>query len=98
MARKGGWSRKGSKNRFRYLDARENEITDEAKLARIDGLRIPPAWRDVWISPRPGAQGARISKWPTILTGRTRGAASRIFPGAYSLGEGTYAARERERM
>ena len=55
MARKGGWSRKGSKNRFRYLDARENEITDEAKLARIDGLRIPPAWRDVWISPRPGA-------------------------------------------
>jgi DNA topoisomerase I len=52
MARKGGWTRKGSKGRFRYFDARGNEITDESKLARIDALRIPPAWQDVWISPR----------------------------------------------
>src|SRR5437762_7753232 len=56
MARKGGWTRKGSKGRFRYLDARGNEITDESKLARIDALRIPPAWKDVRISPRPGAK------------------------------------------
>jgi len=55
MARKGGWTRKGSKGRFRYLDARGNEITDESKLARIDALRIPPAWKDVWISPRAAA-------------------------------------------
>jgi DNA topoisomerase-1 len=52
MARKGGWTRKGSRGRFRYLDARGNEITDESKLARIEALRIPPAWKDVWISPR----------------------------------------------
>ena len=26
------------------------------KLERIEGLVIPPAWRDVWISPRPGAK------------------------------------------
>jgi DNA topoisomerase-1 len=52
MARKGGWTRKGSKGRFRYLDARGNAITDEPKLARIDALRIPPAWKEVWISPR----------------------------------------------
>ena len=55
MARKGGWTRKGSKGRFRYLDSRGNEITDEAVLARIEALVIPPAWKEVWISPRPTA-------------------------------------------
>src|SRR5207248_6982824 len=29
---------------------------DEAKLARIQSLVIPPAWKDVWISPRPNAK------------------------------------------
>jgi DNA topoisomerase-1 len=56
MASRGGWTRRGSSGRFRYFDARGNRITDEAKLARIDALRIPPAWRDVWISPRPNAK------------------------------------------
>src|SRR6266508_6186110 len=56
MARKGGWRRAGSKGRFRYLDSRGNKITDEAKLARVEALVIPPAWKDVWISPRPGAK------------------------------------------
>lgn len=46
----------GSKGRFRYRDSRGAEITDPAKLERIDALRIPPAWRDVWISPRAGAK------------------------------------------
>jgi DNA topoisomerase IB len=55
MPRRGGWRRAGSRGRFRYYDAREKRITDPAKLARIEGLVIPPAWRDVWISPRPGA-------------------------------------------
>jgi DNA topoisomerase I len=56
MARKGGWKRRGSRGRFRYYDARGNQITDETKLERIDELRIPPAWRDVWISPLAGAK------------------------------------------
>ena len=56
MARKGGWRREGSRKRFRYVDGRGNEITDEAKLARIESLVIPPAWRDVWISPRARAK------------------------------------------
>src|SRR3954463_5553458 len=56
MARRGGWSREGSRRRFRYLDARGARITDPGKLARIDALVIPPAWRDVWISPRAGAK------------------------------------------
>jgi DNA topoisomerase IB len=56
MARKGGWRRARSRGRFRYYDARGNHIRDEAKLARIDALVIPPAWKDVWISPRPNAK------------------------------------------
>lgn len=55
MARTGGWRRAGSKGRFRYYDARGNRITDPAKLARIDSLKVPPAWREVWISPRANA-------------------------------------------
>ena len=57
MRRTGGWTRRGSKSRgFRYYDARGREITDDAILERIDKLRIPPAWRDVRISPRPTAK------------------------------------------
>jgi DNA topoisomerase I len=56
MARTGGWRRAGSRGRFRYFDARGNEIKDEAKLARIESLVIPPAWRDVRISPSPTAK------------------------------------------
>ena len=56
MARTGGWRRKGGKGRFRYLDSRGKRITDPEKLARIEELAIPPAWRDVWISPRPKAK------------------------------------------
>jgi DNA topoisomerase-1 len=46
----------GSSGRFRYLDARGNAITDEEKLERIQALVIPPAWKDVWISPNPSAK------------------------------------------
>ncbi len=57
MARKGGWTRTGSKRRgFRYYDARGREITDDAKLDRVTRLAIPPAWKDVWISPSPTAK------------------------------------------
>jgi DNA topoisomerase I len=57
VAKRGGWTRKGSKRRgFRYYDARGREITEDAKLERIRSLVIPPAWKEVWISPRPGAK------------------------------------------
>jgi DNA topoisomerase IB len=56
MPRRGGWRRAGGRGRFRYLDARGNRIDDPAKLERIESLAIPPAWRDVWISPRAGAK------------------------------------------
>jgi len=56
MARTGGWRRVGRRKPFRYLDSRGNRITDPAKLERIESLVIPPAWRDVWISPHPKAK------------------------------------------
>ena len=56
MPRKGGWTRQGSRGRFRYVDARGKRITDRDALARIQSLVIPPAWKDVWISPRPTAK------------------------------------------
>src|ERR687887_2714464 len=56
VARKGGWKRVGSRRHFRYLDRGGRRITDPAKLERIEALKIPPAWRDVWISPRPSAK------------------------------------------
>jgi DNA topoisomerase-1 len=55
VARKGGWQRVGRRP-FRYLDSRGTRITDPAKLERIDALVIPPAWKDVWISPRVNAK------------------------------------------
>src|SRR5262245_11602959 len=56
MARRGGWSRKGRKGRFRYYDSRGREITDPEKIDRVEELVIPPAWKDVWISPRATAK------------------------------------------
>src|SRR3954452_24533868 len=38
-------------NGVRYVDAGGNRVTDEATLARIEALVIPPAWEDVWICP-----------------------------------------------
>jgi DNA topoisomerase-1 len=55
MARRGGWRRLGSR-RFRYEDSRGRPITDASALERIEALRIPPAWKEVWISPRVGAK------------------------------------------
>jgi DNA topoisomerase IB len=55
LARRGGWKRLGSR-RFRYVDAAGREIVDEEQLERIAALVIPPAWRDVWISPNPRAR------------------------------------------
>src|SRR6266513_3271908 len=48
--------REGSKSKgFRYKAASGSRISDAAQLARIDALRIPPAWRDVHISTNPRA-------------------------------------------
>src|SRR5436190_1108402 len=56
MARRRGWRRLGPRGSFRYVDTRGRPIADEEALERIELLRIPPAWRDVRISPRPYAK------------------------------------------
>src|SRR5215218_8694202 len=50
---KPGIRRKRNGKGFAYLDANGRRIRDAAEIARIRGLVIPPAWRDVWISPDP---------------------------------------------
>src|SRR3954452_985686 len=50
------WTRRGRKGAFRYLDQQGRPIRDAAKLERIEKLAIPPAWKEVRISPSPNAK------------------------------------------
>jgi DNA topoisomerase IB len=43
-----GISRRRRGGGFSYLDPEGRRIADEDTLARIRGLAIPPAWREVW--------------------------------------------------
>lgn len=47
-----GISRHQAGDHFVYRDANGDEVTDEAALARIKSMALPPAWERVWISPR----------------------------------------------
>jgi DNA topoisomerase I len=51
-----GWTREGKRRPFRYFDAGGTRIRDAATIERLDKLAIPPAWRDVWISPKAKAK------------------------------------------
>ncbi|MDQ4020939.1 MAG: DNA topoisomerase IB [Actinomycetota bacterium] len=46
-----GWSRRRRGRGFSYHDERGRPLTSPDALDRIRALAIPPAWRDVWISP-----------------------------------------------
>jgi DNA topoisomerase-1 len=48
-----GYGRRADASGFRYIDNYGKPLKDEATLARIKGLAIPPAWTDVWICPSP---------------------------------------------
>ncbi|MVM38326.1 DNA topoisomerase IB [Spirosoma sp. HMF3257] len=37
---------------FAYVDSKGNLLTDEETLARIRSMTLPPAWENVWISPK----------------------------------------------
>jgi DNA topoisomerase-1 len=50
-----GLRRERRGRRFGYLDTAGQPVTDPGTLARIDSLRIPPAWTDVWIAAQPNA-------------------------------------------
>ena len=38
---------------FSYLNKDRDRVDSDEVLARIEALVIPPAWKDVWISPHP---------------------------------------------
>ncbi|WP_028047143.1 DNA topoisomerase IB [Cellulomonas sp. URHE0023] len=46
-----GWTRRRAGRGFVYLDVARERVTEREELERILALAIPPAWRDVWISP-----------------------------------------------
>jgi DNA topoisomerase IB len=48
-----GITRRGRGKGFEYLDEEGRRITDPEVLERISELRIPPAWKDVWVCPWP---------------------------------------------
>ncbi|MFC9463149.1 DNA topoisomerase IB [Streptomyces coelicoflavus] len=48
-----GYRRVGHGHGFRYVDEHGEPLRDQAELARVRDLVIPPAWRDVWICARP---------------------------------------------
>jgi DNA topoisomerase-1 len=50
-----GLRRERRDGRFAYVDALGDPVTDPETLARIDALKVPPAWTDVWIAPEPNA-------------------------------------------
>lgn len=52
---------------FRYLDANDRPVRDTRTLARIDGLRIPPAWRGVHVAASPRSA---IQAWGFDARGR----------------------------
>src|SRR5918911_765562 len=60
--------RKGSKRRgFRYVTSAGAPVTASGTLARIEALRIPPAWTDVHIAPSPSAN---VQAWGFDAKGR----------------------------
>ena len=50
-----GIRRRRRNGRFIYIDPRGAVVRDRAAIKRYDSLAVPPAYRDVWISPDPRA-------------------------------------------
>jgi len=48
-----GLSRRPAGDHFIYLNADGDEVNDEATLARIRSMALPPAWENVWICAKP---------------------------------------------
>lgn len=49
---KPGFFRQKIGKKFSYYDTDGKKIVDKKIISRINSLAIPPAWRDVWISPQ----------------------------------------------
>ena len=57
-----GIIRKRSRSGFTYRHADGARVTDEATLARIKALVLPPAWEDVWICEDPNGHIQAIGR------------------------------------
>jgi DNA topoisomerase-1 len=67
MADKWIMRRGSAKQRFTYVDHRGRPLRDRTALARIDRMRIPPAWRDVHIA---ASATASVQAWGFDARGR----------------------------
>ena len=59
---KPGIARKGKPGKFYYEDGKGNRLKEESDLERIKKLVLPPAWTDVWISPKKNGYLQAIGK------------------------------------
>lgn len=50
---KPGFTRITRRKKYIYLDTGNKEISDEKIISRIEGLKIPHVWEQVWICPSP---------------------------------------------
>ncbi|TKC04634.1 DNA topoisomerase IB [Pedobacter polaris] len=57
-----GIYRKGKPGKFYYEDSKGNRIQNENDLERIKKLVLPPAWTEVWISPKKNGYLQAIGK------------------------------------
>lgn len=62
-----GISRRRCGKGFCYFAVDGQRVRDSATLARIRSLALPPAWRDVWISPHPDSH---LQAWGVDERGR----------------------------
>ncbi|HSL71910.1 MAG TPA: hypothetical protein VK864_16800, partial [Longimicrobiales bacterium] len=67
IARENWWLRNGGRTRPVYLGANGQRLSAPSVLERIRSLRIPPAWRNVHISPDPKR---KIQAWGVDAKGR----------------------------
>jgi DNA topoisomerase-1 len=57
-----GITRRRSRTGFAYFDPAGKPIKDAAHLDRIRHIGIPPAWQEVWISPKPNGHIQAIGR------------------------------------
>lgn len=50
-----GISRQKLGDHFTYVDAKGQPVDDDDTLGRIRSMALPPAWENVWISPKPNS-------------------------------------------
>ena len=66
-----GWTRRRAGGGFVYLDQGGDRLPDE-DAQRVRDLVIPPAWRDVWVTPHDNGAHASGTTRTLRVAGRSR--------------------------